>query len=783
MSGSFKQLGAVQSHRLEGSTLSLAFGGPVLAITTLTDQIMRVRLAPTGSFAPRRSWAVAAPDEEFPGAAAQVAHEGGVITLRTAALAAHVDTATGALRFTTADGRAFCADEVGAEWQDGGGQVRCAKQIAAGEHFYGFGERTGQLDKRGQLLSNWTTDQYRYGPCTDPLYIAIPTFMALRPGLAYGVFFNNTWRSSFDVGAARAGALQIWAEGGELDYYVVYGPRPEAVSQGLAQILGTMPLPPRWALGYHQSRWSYGSDAETRQLAEQFRSRQIPLDAIHLDIDYMRGYRDFTWNDEAFPDPAALVADLRRAGVRVVPIIDAGVKADPEYGVFIDGSERDMFLRRADGEVFHGYVWPDDSVFADFLRPEVRAWWGQQQRPLAELGIGGIWNDMNEPTVFDLPFSQGGGLPHTIDLDAPQGPAGEQTTHAEVHNLYGSNMAQASYQGMRMVSDERPFVLTRSGFAGVQRWSACWMGDNCSRWEHMEMTMPQLMNMGLSGVPFVGTDIGGFYDNATGELFARWMQLGALVPFARGHSTAGTARHEPWAFGPEVEAICREYLALRYRLMPYLYSLFWEASQRGTPVMRPLLYHFPDDTATYGIHDQFMLGPWLLAAPVYHADQRCRHVYLPEGTWHDWWTGEVTSGPAHILAQAPLERMPLYVRGGAIVASGPASLHAHEGPLAALTLDIYPGDGEWTHYDDDGISFAYERGECSTTRYRVGRTPQGLRFEAQPRQGSYRVPPRPLTLRFHGAAAQGGGYDAATQVLTVERRDDGQPFQLDIALA
>jgi alpha-glucosidase len=783
----FNQPGAVRSYRREGHALILDCDGPLVAVTALTDRIMRVRLAPEGAFEPRRSWAVARPDAAFPGTPFDLDATEDALLLRTTALVVRIARDTCAIACADEQERPFCADEPGMRWQLEG-RVACAKRIEAGEHFYGFGERTGSLDKLGHQLINWAIDQYRYGPGTDPLYIAIPTFLALRPGLAYGVFFNNTWHSRFDMGASRPGTWQMQAAGGELDYYVVYGPTPAEVMAGFGELLGTMPLPPRWALGYHQSRWSYRSADETRELAAEFRRRDIPCDAIHLDIDHMDGYRNFTWHPQRFPDPRTLIADLRRAGIRTVPIVDAGVKIDPDYQVYVDGMERDMFVRRADGETFHGYVWPDDSVFADFTRPEARAWWGEQQGALAALGIGGVWNDMNEPTVFALPFSQGGGAPGTLDLDAPQGPAGERTTHAETHNLYGSGMAQASYEGLRRDLGARPFVLTRSGYAGIQRWSACWMGDNMSRWEHLEMAMPQLLNMGLSGVPFVGTDIGGFYGNASGEMFARWMQFGALTPFCRGHSSSDTERHEPWVFGPEIEAICHAYLRLRYRLLPYLYTLFWEASRRGAPVLRPLLYHFPDDSDTYQIHDQVMLGPWLMAAPIYQPGRRHRSIYLPAGRWYDWWTGEPIDGPQHLLAHAPLDRMPLYVRAGAILPSGPDLRYADERPLDPLTLDLYPGDGDFTLYEDDGQSFDYEQGHCCISSYRLRADRQRLSLAIDERIGIYTPPRRHLVLRVHGAGERAAGqhpdahYDPARRLLTLQLHDDGRARQLEFAL-
>ncbi|OLE04774.1 MAG: alpha-glucosidase [Ktedonobacter sp. 13_1_20CM_4_53_11] len=757
MTESFITLGALRSYTREGRSLILDYGGPRVAITALTDRMIRVRLAPDGTFAACRSWAVVRADDEFPEASFAIEESGQALVLRTASLAMQIERDRGSLSFADAQGQPFCADDAGMQWGQAASEPRriaCAKRIEASEHFFGFGERTGQLDKLGHQMINWATDP------------------------------------RFDIGARQPGTWLMEAEGGELDYYVVYGPSPEQVSEGLGALLGTMPLPPRWALGYHQSRWSYATESMVRELAAEFRTSDIPCDAIHLDIDYMDGYRVFTWNPQGFPDPGALLADLRRDGFRVVPIIDPGVKSDPDYLVYRAGMERDVFIHRADGAVFHGFVWPDDAVFADYTRPDVREWWGDMQKALVDVGVSGTWNDMNEPAVFGHPFSQGGGLVGTIDLDAIQGPEGERTTHAEVHNLYGYGMTRASYEGLRRyLDDQRPFVLTRSGFAGVQRWGACWMGDNTSWWEHLELAMPQLMNMGLSGVPFVGTDIGGFNGNASGELFARWMQFGALAPFCRGHSLSGTERHEPWSFGPRVEAICREFLRLRYRLLPYLYTLFWEASRRGTPVLRPLLYHFPDDPATYQLHDQVLLGPSLMAAPIYHPGREHRHVYLPEGAWYDWWTDELIAGPIHLLAYAPLERMPLYVRAGTIIPSGPDLRYADERPLDPLTLDLYLDHGAFTLYEDDGHSFEYEHGQFCTTSYTLRRTEDRLAFEISAREGAYVPPARRLLIRVHAVdeqAAEGhrsANYDPDRRLLTLQVDDDGSARTLSFKLA
>jgi alpha-glucosidase len=719
-----------------------AANGAALAVSALTPRLFRVRFAPAGEFAPRRSWDVAAADESFAVTPFSVTEADEAVEVRTAAVRVRIERSTGRASFADSAGRAFAADAEPVTVGDKGPRV--VKAIAEGEHFYGFGERGGLLEKTGRRFTHWAVDPpFGHHAGTDPMYIAIPVYISVRPQLAYGVFFHNTFRSAFDVGFTRAEALAMEAEGGEADYYVAYGPRPADVLRELTALLGRMPLPPRWALGHHQSRWGYKSAAEILALAEEYRKRDLPCDVFHLDIDYMRGYRVFTWNTDGFPKPAEFTARLWKQGFRTVTIVDPGVKADPEYPVYQQGIEHDYFIRRADGEVAHGFVWPDDSVFADFMRPEVRAWWGEWQRELVGQGVCGIWNDMNEPVVFNKPFSQGGGGAGTLPLDAVQGPADERTTHAEVHNLYAYHMSRAAYEGLRaLLGDERPFTLTRSAFAGIQKWSACWMGDNSSWWEHLEMSLPQLMNMGLSGVAFVGVDIGGFFDRCSPELLARWAQIGALYPFCRNHACNGTPDQEPWRFGPQVEGIYRAAMKLRYRLLPYLYSLFWEAAQTGAPVWRPLLYEFPDDAATYHLHDQVMVGPALMAAPSLRPGQTHRAVYLPAGDWFDWHTGERHTGPAHRLAPAPLDRMPLYARAGSIVPMGPELRYADEKPLDALTLRVFPGEGEFALYEDDGHSLAYERGEWCVTRFKLERAGEGwtlrMRREGARREGARR---------------------------------------------
>lgn len=747
-------LGAVRSQQSEGQSLRLDCDGAVLIISVVAANLIRVRLSPTGTFLPRRSWAVT-DDAAWPAVPYQVQETETTLEISTEQIRVCIQRDPCRITCFDASGRPFAQDAAaGMGWRMGA--VAGWKQIEAEEHFYGFGERTGFLDKLSERKTNWTIDALDYTNLMDEMYQAIPFFIALRPQLAYGIFFNTTFWSQFDLGAEKPGVWRMETRGSELDYYIIYGPTPAEILQTYTQLTGRMPLPPRWSLGYHQCRWSYESADIVRQLAEEFRQRRIPCDVIHLDIDYMRGYRVFTWSPQRFPDPVRLVGDLAQAGFKTVTIIDPGVKYEPEadYPVFDQGLEQDYFVRKPDGQVFHGYVWPDKSVFPDFLRPEVQQWWGNCQKSLTDVGVAGIWNDMNEPTVDDRPFGDEG-TKIWFPLDAPQGPPEEGANHAETHNLYGLMMAQSSYQGLeRLRPNQRSFVLTRSGYAGVQRWSSVWMGDNQSLWEHLEISLPMLCNMGLSGVAFVGCDIGGFAGNATAELFARWMQVGLLYPLMRGHSAMKTAQHEPWVFGDRVERICREYIELRYRLLPYLYTLFWEAANTGTPILRPLLYHYPNDPKTYTLYDQVLLGPCLMAAPVYRPGVEHRIVYLPEGTWYDWWTGDRYEGESHIVAHAPLERMPLYVRAGAIIPMAPVMQYTNERPLDELRLRIWSGDSQWTFYEDDGDSFDYKRGHYATTTYRVYTDQQQTVIEIGTRSGEWAPINRQVTVELVGVGEQ-----------------------------
>ena len=466
--------------------------------------------------------------------------------------------------------------------------------------------------------------------------------------------------------------------------------------------------------------------AELERIAREFRRRQIPCDALHLDIHHMDAHRVFTFGKD-FPRPREMLAKLARQGFKAVAIVDPGVKDDAKFGVLKRGVAQRAFVKAPGGKRdFIGKVWPGKSRFPDFLNPRVRRWWAEEQAAFQRLGLAGIWNDMNEPAIFDTP---GKTLPddcvHRVagawagavqDADAGSSTPLDKVPHSAVHNLYGSAMAQASREGALLAApDKRPFILTRSGYAGIQRHAAVWTGDNSSTGEHLAESIPMLLNLSLSGVAFCGADAGGFLDHCTGELLARWTQLAALTPFFRNHSNVDSRRQEPWAFGPRIESLCRDAITLRYQMLPYLECLFAEAHRTGAPIMRPLLWHHPNDAVAVACEDQFLLGENLLIAPILRLGATARSVYLPRGLWFDFWSGAMFEGGQHVVAEAVAEHIPVFVRAGAVVPTTTPRQFLTSERDATVNLHIWPhGRSSFTWHEDDGESLGYERGEIST---------------------------------------------------------------------
>jgi len=582
-------------------------------------------------------------------------------------------------------------------------RTRAMIPVPDGTSLYGTGEVTGPLLRNGRSITLWNTDNFNYRDDGGRrLYQSHPWVLAVRAdGTAFGVIADTTWKTDI----ALDGRIEFTSDGPSFPLIVIDRESPQAVVRGLAALTGFMPLPPRWALGYQQCRWSYQPAARVREIADGFRARRIPCDVIWMDIDYMDGYRVFTFDPQGFPDPAELNAWLHARGFKSVWMIDPGVKAEPGDRVYDSGTAADVWVHDAFGGAYHGDVWPGACVFPDFTRPETRAWWAGLYRDFMARGVDGVWNDMNEPAVFNVPgktmpphnWHRGGG----IVLSA--GP------HARYHNVYGMLMVQATRAGIAAANPgKRPFVLTRANFLGGQRYAATWTGDNASTWDDLKMSIPMTLNLGLSGQPFNGPDLGGFAGEATGELWANWVAVGAFFPFCRGHSDKGAPPKEPWAFGPEVEAAARTALERRYRLLPYYYTLFHESSLDGLPVMRPVFFADLRDPALRAEDRVFLIGDDLLVIPRW-AEQ----PHLPPGLWRTVSLAGEHTGTDKYQSE-------LKVRGGAIVPLGRVVQSTVEESLDPLTLLVAldeQGRASGRLYEDDGDGYAYRDGDYLLTTY------------------------------------------------------------------
>jgi len=585
------------------------------------------------------------------------------------------------VRVVLADGTVAVEDA--APYADGV-LVRTAQR----DRVYGLGERVGGLDRRGRTWTFWNTDAYDpafggWKPDQDPLYQSIPLELHFDGGRAFGLFTDVTRRMTIALG----GDQDITTTTGPIVQYVIPGPRMADVLDRYTQLTGRPMLPPRWALGFHQSRWGYPDEATVEAVAARFRSEQIPADAMWLDIQHMRGYRSFTFDPATYPDPAAFIARLGAQGFHVVTIEDPGIKVDPGWDVY--DSAQGVLLPAV------GKGWAGDSQWPDVSSAAGRAWWSAQVTRVLDLGVSGVWLDVNEPTTFPE-----GGAGTTLPDDVAVDGDGRATTMAELHNAYANFQARATYEAIAARAGDRPFVLSRAGYAGIQRWAAVWTGDTPSTWQGLSQTLPMMLGMGLSGVPMIGSDIGGYSGNASPELYARWLALGSLSPFARAHVTSGVPGQEPWMFDDGITDAAKQWLTERYRLMPYLMSLAWQASQTGAPILRPLVWEFPDDAATYDLADEAMLGPSILLAPAVAQGATTRSVYLPAGRWFEWGTDRELDGPATITVELRTNALPMFAREGAVIP-------------ATDVVEVF-GAGSFTRFDDPGTTRLVSDGSTLT---------------------------------------------------------------------
>lgn len=588
---------------------------------------------------------------------------------------------------------------------DNNGKASAYINVPAESDLYGGGEVTGPLRRNSQEIVLWNIDNgaYRAVDNGTHLYQSHPWAMGVRPdGSAFGVLFDTSWKAALRTHNDK---IELDTEGAPFRVFVFDMDSPQAVVKALADMTGKMEMPPLWSLGYHQCRFSYDTETKVRDIAKNFRSRNIPCDVIWMDIDYMDGFRIFTFDPVKFPDPKKLNDDLHEQGFKAVYMIDPAPKVDPDYFVYKSGSENNVWVQKADGTEYHGNVWPGMAAFPDFTMPEVRKWWAGLYGDFLATGIDGVWNDVNEPAVFDndLPKEErtltmpvtnhhrgGGGLP-----------AG---SHLLYHNTYGRFMVEGTREGfLQVYPDKRPFVLTRSNILGGQRYAATWTGDNAAEQQHMEWAVPMSLTLGLSGQPYSGPDIGGFLGNTTPEMFADWIGFGVFLPFARGHACAGTNDKEPWAFGPEVEKSSRTALERRYRLLPYIYTQFYNAHKTGMPVMQPVFFADIKDRALRAEDQTFLVGENMMVIPSF-----AKNPAMPKGRWDEI---SIVNGDLADNHQAKV-----LIKEGTVIPAAEIAQNTEETNLSKLTLFVNldsKGKAEGTLYWDEGNGWGFRDGEFS----------------------------------------------------------------------
>jgi alpha-glucosidase len=745
--GRFHTLGDVKSIERRPHSFVIHADNGYVEADFVSAEIVRVRMRHEPDFPPPFSYAVTRID--WPEPLMQTHDEPPVFTASTDQLVCHVQREGCRLSFETPSGQVISADAGGFAWRDS--EIRWTRELPKDERCFGLGQRASALNLRGKQVALWNADPLEsYESGDDPIYFSIPFYIGVQPELVTGIFWDNPARGCVDLGAANADKMTFGADEGELRFYLFAGPNIQTVLRLYTDLTGRMSLPPMWALGFHQSRWGYDSEATFRTLAHEFRQRQLPCDAFYFDIDYMDDYRVFTWDREHFPLLPNLLADLAEQGFKSVAILDPGIRVDPGYSVYDEGQRDDVFLKYPNDKPVIAPVWPGKSQFPDFTSARVRAWWAAQLSTLTIAGFSGFWTDMNEPAV--ITFQRGATLPDYVVHDWD---SAHHTHMGGGHNVYGMLMARATREGLqKQYSRKRPFVLSRAGYAGSQRYAASWTGDNASTWEHMRLSISMILNAGLSGIAFTGADVGGFAGEPDGELFTRWIQLGSMMPFFRAHSRSGTPAREPWRFGEQYETIIRRYLELRYQMLPYIYSAFAQCTQDGMPVVRPLFMVDPEDENLRDVNDAFMLGDSLLVAPILEPGATQRDVYLPKGVWYEFDTGKLTDGARTFTAQAPLERMPIYVRAGRVIPMWPTIQYVGDTPPDEVRLRVYAGSGETTLYEDAGEGLEYRDGEYRWSYFTCKFLPSGQFAIEWRRAGQYQPPYKQIRVEVVGISGE-----------------------------
>lgn len=713
-------LGGISSFKSDKNIASIECENGFLEIKLVSPSIWRVRASKNKLIREHISWASKEPQAII---ALKLKQERGYLTIKTDKnvsdkkdILIKINESNSTITFQKINGEILNEEEKAVSFGKYSSWGSLRKVSPTQELHVGFGERTGELAKNGKKMIFWNTDPTSFGKNDDPLYQSEPIQISVRKdGSAYGIFYDNHHYSIIKPKKNRKSTVEYFTDSEPICYYFFTGPTLEGVCKQISSINGTLPLPPRWILGHHQCRWSYYPEEKVRDIARNFRERKIPCDSIHLDIDYMDGFRCFTWDKDRFPDPKKMISDLSEDGFKIIAITDPGLKVDQNYKVFADCVKNDYQCKLPNQNSYVTRVWPGKSIFPDFTNPDVREWWGTQFKTLFDVGVEGFWIDMNEPSTFTFKRTALDDVEHNMD-----GLGGD---HKDAHNIFGQSMMMATRDGVdKLRGNNRTFLFTRSCYAGIQRYAASWTGDNLSNWIGLQQTIPMLLNMGLVGQPLVAVDIGGFSLNCNAELLTRWYQLGIFYPFVRNHSAKGTLSQEPWAFGEETEKIIRKYIELRYQLIPYLYTLTWEATLTGIPLMRPLFMEFPSDSETYNAkwyNTEFFVGDKLLVAPILTkaANGKSsvrRDIYLPKGKWYDYWSKDLLEGGKTIQRDVDIDQLPLFVKAGSIMPFGPIVQNVEKAVDYPLFIEIFPDEEMFGNvYLDDGSTKAFEDGDYS----------------------------------------------------------------------
>jgi alpha-glucosidase len=625
-------------------------------------------------------------------------------------------------------------------------------RLRSEEHIYGLGKRTASLNlrvKHRKIYHIWNTDPGgRYTPGTEPLYLCIPVYLGLHTLGSHLIFYENSFRAQFTFDELATADFA----GGSLRYYVTIG-RPAHLLDRYTQLTGRTPLPARWTLGYHQSRWGYRTEAAIRQEVQAFQFYKLPLSAVHLDIDCQVGHRPFTIDPDRFPKLSDFTQELAAMGVKFVAINNPGVKSSRQSNLFLEGKLLGAFCTYPTGDIVIAPVWAGRKAFPDFTNPKVRAWWSRQYAYLLDVGVAGFWHDMNEPATF---VSWGDPSLPQVAQHHFEGKGGD---HREAHNLYALLEAEAAYESLHQYRPQhRPFIVSRSGWAGLQRYAWTWTGDTASTWESLEQIIATIIGLGLSGIPYSGPDIGGFQGNPTAELYLRWFQMTTFLPFYRTHSSTSVVPRAPWTNGKPYFSIIRQFLELRYQLLPYLYTLAWETWQTGSPIVRPLFWLDDSDPTLWDIGDAFCLGDALCVYPIARPGESDRQVYLPTGEWYNFWNNTRIAGGTTVTLKTSLKEIPLWVKAGTILPMESGS---------QLLLHLYlPESGEHESYIYSDAGDGYDAARID--RFYLIRHEKNLEL-TWASQGEYDFPYQTVKLQIHGASIDQAWLDDE-----VWRVEDGQ---------